>query len=439
MPPPANAASGAWAPPEEFDGFRVRHPLGRGGMGHVYLALEVSLDREVALKFIGTEPTREARDRFLVEARAIARLQHPNVVSIFRIGEIDGLPYLAYEFVRGKSLDKIGRAMDWPDVLSIGLGLARGLGAAHQRGVIHRDVKPANAILTESGEAKLLDFGLAKLVDGAPPDHIESGPESVAARVAAAATFASRPTSSTVPMTPERVTPGDPGVSGALTRTGTILGTPLYLPPELWDGSAATSRSDVYALGLVLYELCTGAHPLAGLMGDELVRRAQAQVMAPLRTRRADIPELFAEAIDRCLRRVPEERFRDGDELAAALASADAIFRSLGLVGRRSALDSDAESTLVAASFARVAPRSDVVVSAFYARLFELAPDVRPMFPAEMKEQRVKFASTLQSRSRTCACPSGSSRCFMIWVASTPRTTCRRRTSTSSGARSSTR
>jgi hemoglobin-like flavoprotein len=192
------------------------------------------------------------------------------------------------------------------------------------------------------------------------------------------------------------VASADAASSSGLTRTGTILGTPLYLPPELWDGSAATSRSDVYALGLVLYELCTGEHPLAGALGIELVRRAQSEIIPPVRARRADIPELFAETIDRCLRRVPEERFRDGDELAAALASADSIFRSLGLVGRRTALDSDADVALVAASFARVAPRSDVVVAAFYERLFDLAPDVRPLFPSEMAEQRLKFASTLQ-------------------------------------------
>jgi serine/threonine protein kinase/formylglycine-generating enzyme required for sulfatase activity len=155
----------AWSPPTEFDEYRLVRWVGGGGMGEVYLAHDKLLDRAVAVKFIGAlEPDSLARERFLVEARATARLQHPNVVTIYRVGEIARRPYIISEFVRGKSLDEIVKPIAWQRVLDLALGLARGLAAAHRRGVLHRDIKPANAIIAEDGQVKLLDFGLAKLL-----------------------------------------------------------------------------------------------------------------------------------------------------------------------------------------------------------------------------------------------------------------------------------
>src|SRR5213078_2963415 len=153
-----------WVPPERFDEYQLLRVLGRGSMGQVWLAHDTVLDRPVAVKFI-SEPTLDAdRQRFLTEARAVARVQHPNVMAIYRVGEIGPRPYLISEYVRGDSLDHIARPIAWPRLLDVALGLARGLAAAHRRGVLHRDLKPANAILSETGEIKLLDFGLAKLV-----------------------------------------------------------------------------------------------------------------------------------------------------------------------------------------------------------------------------------------------------------------------------------
>src|SRR5215510_12398709 len=154
-----------WSPPDEFEEYRLVRLLGRGAMGEVYLARDALLDRAVAVKFVhAAHPA--ARARLFDEARAIARLQHPNVVAIFRIAEVAGHPYLVSEYVRGRPLDQLERPAPSRQVLEIALDLARGLAAAHRRGILHRDVKPANAILTDEGRGKLLDFGLARVIDG---------------------------------------------------------------------------------------------------------------------------------------------------------------------------------------------------------------------------------------------------------------------------------
>src|SRR6185503_19989817 len=131
----------------------------------VYLAHDLLLDRLVALKYVRGAGDPAARERILEESRAIARLQHPNVVAVHRVADFAGHPYLVSEYVRGRGLHQVGRPMPWRQVLDIPLDLTRGLAAAHRRGVLHRDVKPANAILTEEGRAKLLDFGLATIMD----------------------------------------------------------------------------------------------------------------------------------------------------------------------------------------------------------------------------------------------------------------------------------
>lgn len=140
--------------------------IGRGRTGRVFLAHDTLLERPVAVKFIPALGP-NALARFLVEARAAARIQHPNVVTLYRVGQLEEQPYLVSEFIRGMSLDRLPKPQPWERVLSMGRDLARGLSAAHRRGVLHRDIKPGNAVLTEAGEVKLLDFGLAKLLDRA--------------------------------------------------------------------------------------------------------------------------------------------------------------------------------------------------------------------------------------------------------------------------------
>ncbi len=134
----------SWSPPKQFDEYRILWQLGRGGMGEVYLGHDTLLDRPVAIKFISAiDPDALMREQFLTEARAAARLQHPNVVAIYRVGEIDGRPYIISEFVRGQNLDHIKLPLPWTRVLEMSIGLARGLAAAHRRGVLHRDSSAA--------------------------------------------------------------------------------------------------------------------------------------------------------------------------------------------------------------------------------------------------------------------------------------------------------
>ncbi|MCP3138189.1 bifunctional serine/threonine-protein kinase/formylglycine-generating enzyme family protein [Pyxidicoccus xibeiensis] len=262
-----------WTPPVEFDEFRRERLIGRGGMGVVYLAYDRSLERRVAVKFIASsEPEPWVRAYFETEARAIARLQHPNVVTVFRVGKVDGHPYIVSEYVEGRSLAELPVPMPWRRVLPLGVGLARGLAAAHSRGVLHRDLKPSNAILTGDGEVKLLDFGLAERFDDA---------------------------------------------QGAPEGPKLVVGTLPYMAPELLARAPATPRSDLYALGLILRELCTGEAPRKGVAPGAL---------GP------EVDPDFAAIIARCLAPNPLERFASADALCEALERLERISAPAPLV-----------------------------------------------------------------------------------------------------------
>ena len=268
---PAHAE--AWTPPPELDEYRLLKPLGRGGMGSVWLAQDRLLAREVALKFIAhAEPDAATRERFAIEARAAARLAHVNVVTVHRFGEVAGRPYLVSEYIRGESLDRLAKPVPFERALDLGIALARGLAAAHRHGIVHRDIKPANAILTGDGEVKLVDFGLAKI--GGERDDI---------------------------------------------APGTIAGTPRYLAPEVRAGEPATRRSDVYQLGCILYELITARAPLLDARDGDVPSLVPHVGHDGAR---------FASVVDRCLRRDPSARFAAGDELREALEAL--VARSIG-------------------------------------------------------------------------------------------------------------
>ena len=291
-------------PPSRVDNFRIIRSLGQGGMGHVYLAQDTSIDRLVAIKFI-REPGKRQRASFRIEAQAAGKLDHPNIVKIWHYDEIDGQPYIVVEYVDGKTLSAYPRPMPWQEALALALGMTSGLADAHRRGVLHRDIKPSNVIITPSGEPKLLDFGLAKL-QGAADAHASAQPQE-----------------------------GTPGTSAGAprrphaTEAGAILGTPYYMAPEAWRGESSYA-ADVYSLGVVLYELCTGLVPFHDLPRDEL-RRAVQERDAPLLSAVApQVPPDFARVVEVCLARDPDLRFANGERLLAALLTVAPASRTSG-------------------------------------------------------------------------------------------------------------
>ncbi|WP_224363500.1 bifunctional serine/threonine-protein kinase/formylglycine-generating enzyme family protein [Hyalangium versicolor] len=320
--PASRTPPDTWTPPEEFDEYRLVRLIGRGRTGRVYLAHDTLLERPVAVKFIPALG-QNALARFLVEARAAARIQHPNVVTLYRVGQLEDQPYLISEFIRGVSLDRLAKPVPSERALSIGKDLARGLSAAHRRGVLHRDIKPGNAVLTESGEVKLLDFGLAKLLDPS-----------------ASAEEAKRPPRAPVP--PELPAEMDPEASpgfGARSLDGVFLpslprgalvGTPYYMSPEAWAGEDLTARSDVYSLGVVLYELCSGKGPFRDVPWKELSEAVRNRDARPLAEAAPGVEPNFAAVIDRCLRREPSERYASA---AAMLDALEQIGRDDGAAG----------------------------------------------------------------------------------------------------------
>ncbi|MCW5808779.1 MAG: protein kinase, partial [Deltaproteobacteria bacterium] len=266
-------------PPEEFDDYVIVRELGRGQMGHVYLAEDAVLARPVAIKFIGgVEPDLAARQRFLMEARTAARIHHPNVVGIFRVGEVADHPYIVTELVRGKSLSDVPRPMAWTAALDIAIDLARGLAAAHRRGVVHCDLKLTNAMVTDEGAAKLVDFGLARIVADAPSDD----------------------------------------------TAAPVVGTPDYMAPEVWASQRPTRRSDVYSFGAMLYELISGATPFGHVAANALADAVQRDAAPDLgeaawKAGLADPDPRIVRLVGRCLERDPELRFPSGEELREAL------------------------------------------------------------------------------------------------------------------------
>jgi serine/threonine protein kinase len=264
------------------DSYEILAPLGSGGMGEIYRARDTTLRREVAIKIL---PGYWARDpdrlrRFAVEAQAAAALNHPNIVSIFHVGQCDGAPYIVTELLQGENLRE--RLQGGPartrEVLDWGIELARGLGAAHSAGIVHRDLKPENIFITRDGRIKILDFGLAKME---------------AAEAAAALQTATSP--------------------------GHVLGTVGYMSPEQVRGETADARSDIFAVGLVLYEMLTGrrafqkatsAETMTAILREDPPALSDSGVMAPPGLQRI---------LHRCLTKSPEQRFQNASDLSFAL------------------------------------------------------------------------------------------------------------------------
>jgi WD40 repeat protein len=266
-------------PVPTIDGYEILGELGRGGMGVVYRARQVLLNRPCVLKMIlaGAHADALAALRFLAEAEAVARLKHPNIIQIHHIGEADGLPYFELEYVEGGSLDKRLDGTPWPALRAAGLVevLARGVAEAHRQGIVHRDLKPANVLLAADGTPKITDFGLAKAVN----------------------------------------------TDAGLTATDSILGSPSYMAPEQAEGKARQvgPLADVYALGAILYVLLTGRPPCRGTTVLETLE--QARTVEPVSPRRLlpGLPRDIETIALKCLQKDPAKRYASASALGEDL------------------------------------------------------------------------------------------------------------------------
>jgi serine/threonine protein kinase len=294
------------SPGTRIGSYELIRELGRGGMGAVYMARDVKLGRRVAIKFLHTEQPETTR-RFIVEGRATARCSHENIVVIHDVGEHLGHPFMVLEYLQGKPLGKLlDRPLPPQRVLELIVPVVRALACAHEQGIIHRDLKPDNIFVTDAGTVKVLDFGIAKLGQDTFPDDLPSEPPADipgerAGDLAGAANT------------------GDTEQAG-LTRRGAIMGTLAYMSPEQWGVDEVDARSDLWAVGIILYRMVAGKHPLAPLQGRELmVTGILSEPMPSVRSACPDLPDELAAVIDRCLRKPKAERIGSARELLAAL------------------------------------------------------------------------------------------------------------------------
>jgi serine/threonine protein kinase/Flp pilus assembly protein TadD len=279
--------------------YRILSKLGEGGMGEVYRAHDERLDRDVAIKVLPEAVTQDAERlaRFDTEAKAVAKLAHPNILEVYELGDHEGRPFMATELLEGETLRERleGGSLGWQKATEIGAAIADGLGAAHEVGIIHRDLKPSNVFLTADGRAKVLDFGLAKYEDAGAGKDVTQAP------------------------TITRHT--DPG---------TVLGTVGYMSPEQVRGETVDQRSDIFSLGCVLYEMVSGQRAFTGDSAVETMNAILKEEPSDVSSSGVEQPPELAGTIRRCIEKSPQARFQSASDLAYNLRSITTQTAGLG-------------------------------------------------------------------------------------------------------------
>ena len=266
--------------------YEIKSPLGAGGMGEVYRARDTRLDRTVAIKILPQHLTEksQAKQRFEREARVISSLQHPNICTLYDVGHQDGTDFLVMEFLEGETLAHRLATGPLPSeqVLKVGIEICEGLEKAHRIGVVHRDLKPGNIMLTKTG-AKLLDFGLAKTLEETP-----------------VASLTALPTTSKVLE----------GVEKPVTAEGTIVGTFQYMSPEQLEGKGADARSDIFSLGAVIYEMAAGKRAFDGKSQASVIAAILERDPPPISSLQPMLPPALDHVVKICLAKDPDERWQ---------------------------------------------------------------------------------------------------------------------------------
>jgi len=264
-------------PPKTIGRYDIIEMVGKGGMGVLYRGHDPKLERDVAVKMMHVDFTGDdtARERFQREARAVARLQHRNVVTIHELGDLDGTPYIVMEFLSGQDLEHILKSttstLPLVKKLDIGIQLCEGLGYAHDQGIVHRDIKPGNVRVLEDGTVKILDFGIAKFA------------------------------------------------MSSVTQSGTVMGTPSYMAPEQIMGQPVDGRADLFSTGVLLYELLAGKKPFVGDSPTSVVYQIMHGEATSIRELVPDLPDALAEVVSRALEKDPAQRYAKASELASDL------------------------------------------------------------------------------------------------------------------------
>lgn len=273
--------------------YQIIKALGKGGMGEVYLAMDTKLDRKVALKLLPAEFTnhKERLRRFVQEAKTASSLNHPNIITIHEIGQTEDSHFIATEFIDGQTLkQRLARAhLELPEILEVSIQTANALKAAHAAGIIHRDIKPENIMLRPDGYVKVLDFGLAKLAEESRPSSLSSADSEI----------------------------------GTMHKTvpGTVLGTIKYMSPEQARGQAVDQRTDVFSLGVVLYEMTSGRIPFSGATGMDTIVSILEKEPVSLDQYAPETPGEFQRIVSKALRKDREERYQTIKDLLIDLKS----------------------------------------------------------------------------------------------------------------------